>query len=135
MGKYTVTAGQNIFDAALHIYGSIEGITDLMMNNAELSLAKKLKAGDTLEYSDGFVIHSDIVAHYRMNNIVPTNGERGVYFKEPSFPKIMAVFVDGKLTSAGFSVSGNGKMEIDWGDNSTLQSVNLSNSLQNISHG
>jgi hypothetical protein len=135
MGKYTVTAGQNIFDVALHIYGSIEGITDLMMNNAKLSLAQKFKAGDTLEYSDGFVINPDIVSHYRMNGIVPANGERGVYFKKPSFPKALAVFMDGKRTSATFGVSGVGTMEIDWGDNSPLQSVLLSNQLQDISYG
>lgn len=135
MGKYTVIAGQNIFDVALHIYGSIEGIVDLMMNNAELSLARKLKAGDTLEYSDGFVINSDIVAHYRMNSIVPANGERGVYCKEPSFSKVLAVFIDGKRTSAAFGVSGAGTMEIDWGDNSLLQSIGLSNVWREIEHG
>jgi hypothetical protein len=135
MGKYTVTAGQNIFDIALHIYGSIEGITDLMMNNAKLSLADTLKAGDTLEYSDGFVIQPDIVAHYRMNGIVPANGERSVYYKEPSFPKALAVFMDRKRTSASFAVSGNGAMEIDWGDNSPLQSAVLYSQLQDISHG
>jgi hypothetical protein len=29
MGKYRVIAGQNLYDIALHIYGSIEGIVDL----------------------------------------------------------------------------------------------------------
>ena len=33
MGRYKVIAGQNIYDIALHIYGSIEGIVDLMMCN------------------------------------------------------------------------------------------------------
>ena len=31
MGKYIVTNGQNIYDISLHLYGSIEGIVDLMM--------------------------------------------------------------------------------------------------------
>ena len=29
MGKYRVIAGQNLYDIALHIYGSIEGIVDM----------------------------------------------------------------------------------------------------------
>jgi hypothetical protein len=36
MGKYTVTGRQNLFDIALHLYGSIEGIIDLMMSNTSL---------------------------------------------------------------------------------------------------
>lgn len=48
MGKYIVIQGQNIYDVALHIYGSIEGVTDLMVNNENLSFATELKAGDEL---------------------------------------------------------------------------------------
>ncbi|MCS2956861.1 hypothetical protein NXX53_06170 [Bacteroides salyersiae] len=43
MGKYTVITGQNLYDIALHIYGSIEGIVDLLMNNPDLSLCDNLK--------------------------------------------------------------------------------------------
>ena len=28
MGKYRVVAGQNIYDVALYLYGSIEGVVD-----------------------------------------------------------------------------------------------------------
>lgn len=37
MGKYIVTTGQNIYDVALHLTGSIEGIIDLMLSNPTLS--------------------------------------------------------------------------------------------------
>ena len=33
MGSYRVVAGQNIYDVALHLYGSVEGIVDLLVNN------------------------------------------------------------------------------------------------------
>ena len=46
MGRYRVIAGQNLYDIALHIYGSIEGIVDLMMCNSDLSLDTTLKVGD-----------------------------------------------------------------------------------------
>ena len=62
MGRYSVIAGQNIFDVALHLYGSIEGIVDLMMNNPDLSLDTTLTVGQELVYTDGFVINADVVA-------------------------------------------------------------------------
>ena len=61
MGRYKVIAGQNIYDVALHLYGSIEGIVDLMMCNTDLSLDTTLKVGDELIYSDDFVINADVV--------------------------------------------------------------------------
>jgi hypothetical protein len=134
MGKYKVTTGQNLFDVALHIYGSIEGIVDLMMNNTSLSLADTLKGGNELEFTDDYIINADIASYYRMNTIVPANGERGVYYKSSVFPKIFKIRLSNKQTSAGFAVSGIGTMEIDWGDNSPLQTVTLKNELQNLSH-
>ena len=68
MGKYRVVAGQNIYDIAIHLYGSIEGIVDLLINNPELSLDDDLKSGDELDYTDEFVISPDIVAYNRMYN-------------------------------------------------------------------
>ena len=62
MGKYRVVAGQNIYDIAMHLYGSIEGIVDLLINNPGLSLDDNLKSGDELEHTDGFTINPDIVA-------------------------------------------------------------------------
>ena len=105
-----------------------------MMNNAELSLARKLKADDTLEYSDGFVIQADIVAHYRMNGIVPANGERRVYCKSPTLKKVFKIRLNKVQTSAGFTVSGSGEMEIDWGDNSPLEALRLPDTQQTLSH-
>ena len=37
MGSYRVVTGQNIYDVALHLYGSVEGIVDLLVNNAGLA--------------------------------------------------------------------------------------------------
>ena len=66
MGRYKVIAGQNIYDVALHLYGSIEGIVDLMMCNTDLSLDTTLKVGDELIYSDDFFINADVVAYNEM---------------------------------------------------------------------
>ena len=48
MGNYRVITGQNIYDVALHLYGSIEGIVDLLVNNPDLSLETELRTGQEL---------------------------------------------------------------------------------------
>lgn len=134
MGRYIVTAGQNIYDVSLHIYGSVEGILDLLMCNPELSLATHLKPGSQLSFSDNFIIDSSTVAYNKKNGIVPANGERGVYYKSPSYPPAIELFISSGETSAEPGLSGSGKIEIDWGDNSPLQPVRLEQSMQNLRH-
>lgn len=52
MGNYRVITGQNIYDVALHLYGSIDGIVDLLINNPGLSLETELRTGQELTYTD-----------------------------------------------------------------------------------
>lgn len=78
MGKYSVIAGQNLYDVALHLYGSIEGVVDLLVSNPDLSFDTILSAGRELIYTDGFVIRADVVAYNELHGIVPANGERHV---------------------------------------------------------
>lgn len=134
MGKYTVTNGQNIYDVALDLYGSVEGITDLLMNNTDLSLADDLRTGDELVYTDDFIINEDIVAYNRQHGIVPANGEQSVYPKYFSFPHLSLFRLQNTLTSVSFAASGNGKIEIDWGDNSPVETVELKRELHLYTH-
>lgn len=134
MGKYIITSGQNLFDVALHIYGSIEGIIDLMMNNSSLSLSDTLKSGNELLFSDDYIIDAGVVAYYRMNNIVPANGERNVYYKTSDYPLLLEILVDNKEINVSFSISGRGIMEIDWGDNSVIEQVTLQKDTVDIRH-
>ena len=134
MGKYKITAGQNIYDVAMHLYGSIEGIVDLLINNPELSLDDTLKSGEELEYTDGFTISPDIVAYNRMYSLLPANGERNVYPKEPAGKRFMELYIDNKQTAASLLLSGNGTLEIDWGDNMELEVVVLSDETKELRH-
>lgn len=134
MGKYTVTEGQNLYDVALHLTGSIEGIVDLLICNPALSLADTLRSGDELFYTDDFVINADVVARYRREQIVPAGGERNVYPKYPSGNRRLWFTLDAVQISTSFSLSGNGSVEIDWGDNSPLEAVVLNSSRRELSH-
>ena len=57
MAQYKVQGGQNIWDIAIQLYGSIEGAFDLFMSNPKLNMTTNLKAGDILEYHEQFVIN------------------------------------------------------------------------------
>lgn len=134
MGSYKVIAGQNIYDVALYVYGSIEGVTDLLVNNESLSLDDDLKSGDLLFYTDDYVINKEVSAYYRTHGIIPASGEQHVYPKSFSLPLTVELYLSNVAISAGFSVSGYGKLEIDWGDNSVAELITLTGKAIQANH-
>lgn len=122
MGKYIVKKGQNIFDVSLSLTGSIEGVVDLLISNPNLSFSTILNAGDELNYSDEFVINKDVLAYNMTHSIIPANGEHHVYPKWYTLPQILQFYVPHSLHKVECFVSGEGRMEIDWGDNSPIES-------------
>lgn len=134
MATYTVKPSQNIFDVALHLYGSIEGLFDLLISNEGLNMTTDLTAGMELEYHTDFVINSSIVNQMEEQGLIPANKERHVYFKRPDEQLIFVVGIDPSLLKSGFVVSGDGTMLIDWGDNSEMESVTLTHTNQTVEH-
>lgn len=134
MGSYKVIAGQNIYDVALHVYGSVEGITDLLANNESLSLDDDLQAGDMLFYTDGYRINKEVVAYYQTHGITPASGELHVYPKSFSLPLTVELYLSHEAISTGFTVSGHGRLEIDWGDNSAAEVVTADGNPVRLNH-
>ena len=134
MGKYRVVAGQNIYDVALYLYGSIEGVVDLLINNPDLSFATTLTAGRELVYTDDFVIRADVVAYNGLHGIVPANGERHVYPKTFTLPLAVVLTLAAGIITVQCAVSGAGQLEIDWGDNSDTETVLLADTPQLLTH-
>lgn len=134
MATYIVKSNQNLFDVALHLYGSIEGLFDLLISNPELSMASDLAYGQSLEYHESFVLNSSVVNEFEKRNIIPSGGSRKVYHKQPEEDLIFLVPIEPETAFSSFKASGEGQMIIDWGDNSLLEYVNLSLELQTISH-
>lgn len=134
MAKYKVKGSQNLYDIALHLYGTVEGLFDLLISNPNLNMNTELIAGMELEYHDTFIINPSIVNQLNDNNIVPVNSERQVYFKHPDAPLRVIIKTPAELDSFMFSISGEGEMIIDWGDNSLLEIVSLTHSQQIIEH-
>ena len=134
MGSYRITAGQNLYDVALHLYGSIEGVVDLLINNPGLSFSTTLAAGQELVYTDDFVIRADVVAYNELHGIVPANGERHVYPKAFTRPLTAVITLDAEAVTVQCSLSGSGTVEIDWGDNSDTESVSLTDRPRHLTH-
>lgn len=75
MPQYKVRSGQNIFDVALTLYGSVEGIFDLLASNDWLTLETKLSYGMSVNYHDEFVVNKNIALWLKENGILVRNGE------------------------------------------------------------
>lgn len=134
MAKYKIKTGQNIFDVAIHLYGSIEGLFDLLISNTWLTMNTDLKPGIELEYHDYYVINDGIVNEINNNQIIPSNGSRHVYNKESQYSLRAICHISPDSTLSCLSISGDGTMQIDWGDNSGLEDIVLSNSKVSLSH-
>ena len=65
--------GQTIFDIAMQEMGSIEGVFDILENNAFLRLDMAIAAGTRVLVPDK-VINSGVVDYYTRNNIKPASG-------------------------------------------------------------
>lgn len=134
MATYIVKSNQNLFDIAVYLYGSIEGLFDLLISNPDLNMTSELSYGQTLEYHEEFVLNRSIVDGFNNQNITPAGGTRKVYYKRPAEDLIFIIGVDTKTTVTSFKAAGEGTMIIDWGDNSALEYVPLSFNLRNIEH-
>lgn len=134
MATYIVKPNQNLFDVALHLYGSIEGLFDLLISNPDLNMTSELTYGQELEYHEEFILNPSIVSEFKNQNIVPSSGARKVYFKRPAEDLIFIIGVNADLMFTSFKVAGEGSMIIDWGDNSALEYVPLSFNLRSVEH-
>lgn len=75
MAQYKVRSGQNIYDVALTLYGSIEGIIDLLASNSQITMETTLKQGMILEYHEDFIVNHDINLWIQNKGIIVKNGE------------------------------------------------------------
>lgn len=75
MPQYKVRSGQNIYDVALTLYGSVEGIFDLLASNDWLTMETTLSYGMELNYHEEFVVNKNISLWLKENGILVRNGE------------------------------------------------------------
>lgn len=74
MNKYITKSGQNLYDVALAVYGSIEGIFDLLISNQNISIGTVFNTGTELYYHEDFILNDDISQWLKDNNVAVKNG-------------------------------------------------------------
>lgn len=135
MATYKVKLGQNIWDVAMQLYGSVEGILDLLISNDWLDMTTDLEVGMDLEYHDYYIVNDEVKKGIEENKYLVANSERKVYHREPSGTLAFIIAVaDEDERYVSFGVSGSGTMVIDWDDNSPLQEVTLGVARKDIGH-
>lgn len=134
MAIHKVTANQNIWDVAIQRCGTIEGVFDLLISNPKLNMSMDLTPGMELEYHDYFVIKQDIVSRLQEDGKIPGNGERKVYYKHIDKPLVFICKIPADQHSVDFSISGDGEMMVDWGDNTPIETIRLTHSTSRILH-
>jgi len=122
MKEYTVRHGQNIYDVALQLYGSIEGVFDILVNNG-IGLNDTLKPGDVIRYDENFRINPGMIKYMEDNRIIPANGD-SVYDVSKADLSTVRLVIDqiGATSVIGISLV-SGTMTIDWGDGSPLDII------------
>lgn len=134
MATYIVKPNQNIFDVSIHLYGTIEGIFDLLITNTWLNMNTDLQTGMELEYHEGFILNESVVSTLNSEGIIPSNGERHTYYKHPDDDLIAVCFISEELPMTSFIIGGEGTMLVDWGDNSDIERIILSHTNQRVTH-
>lgn len=136
MATYTVKPSQNIFDVAIMLHGSIEGVFDLLISNEWLNMNTELKAGMKIEYHDFYKTNEGIVSEIDEQGYLAANGERNVYHKSTELPlSIVFAIEDNNSEYISFGVSAEyGFMLVDWGDNTDFERIDLSMSTKNVEH-
>lgn len=150
MNQYTVRSGQNIYDVALTVHGSVEGIFDLLNSNSGISLDTTLKSGQILLYNENFVVNGDISSWLDDNNVRVKNGNHSLqdadirksiiealsaqpeitlpadelelkeFYDKVTVPEII-IQQTGKSLSFSFQLPVGSFLAINWGDNSGLE--------------
>lgn len=149
MKTYTTTTGQNIFDVCLALYGSIEGVLDLLVCNSSLSVTEygpqelkgqpltfetELSRGVVLNYNGNININDDVIKYIEENELKSVHGEHVPYLPDKNLNDIrLVVQQTGGVSTIGVSLE-SGSLTIDWGDYNPATTVSSSDGYVELEH-
>lgn len=134
MATYKVLPLQNIYDVSLYLYGTIEGVFDLLISNPWLGMNTELQPGTLLEYHPYFMLNDSAVEGFKSESVIPANGERGVYYKDIPEPVRITLVIPPETDVVHFAMSGTGRVKVDWDDNSAVETVELGDGMSYFEH-
>lgn len=138
MKTYITKTGQNIFDICLILYGSIEGILDLLVCNTSIDIAEhgpeelrgkcltidtKISRGIILKYHEGININTDTINYASQSNISFANGHHYIEVPIINPESIIMVIDQTGLISTFRCQLISGTIYIDWGDFSDVDVI------------
>lgn len=71
--KVTVLPNQTLIDIALQVYGSVEGVYTLAVENG-ISVTDDIAAGEQLDYDIANIVNKNTVTYLKSNRIYPATG-------------------------------------------------------------
>lgn len=74
MEKYIAKSSENIFDIALTLCGSVEGVFMLLAANPKLSVNTEIKHGMEILYEPTYIINNEVKKRLEDNNVNVRNG-------------------------------------------------------------
>lgn len=121
---YIVTENQTIYDVAIDIHGTIDGISDILVNNPNISIDSEMYGGLKIIYTSGQTIEQDVVEQLDAMGIIPVNPVRYVYPKKHIDGKVIDIYSSNDDAIFSFKKSGyNSSIYIDWGDDTDIEKI------------
>lgn len=71
--KVTVLQNQTLIDIALQVYGSVEGVYTLAVENG-INVTDDIAEGDQLNYDIANIVNKNTVSYLKNNQIYPATG-------------------------------------------------------------
>lgn len=114
MKQYVVKTGQNLYDVALTLYGSIEGIFDLLTSNKDINLSTNLKSGQILNWNEEFMIEQSVSDWFKNHDVIVKNGNKSV--NNVSFSDSIEKHIISQNNAVVNEIA-SGKLDLPWGIN------------------
>lgn len=92
---YTVEYGQSIFDISVQVYGSADGVEQLLRDNPEIDLDTDLVVGQVLVTDSSNIEDNDVVSFLTDNNHTVTNFDGEGDFSDPTLENNFLVTEEG----------------------------------------
>lgn len=128
MSTYTVQPNQSIYDVAIAVHGSIDGVADLLVNNKGLNMYDNIDAGEDILFTNVITLNKPVVDFLDGTKVVAANIGDSIKYREAPEPIVADIFVNS--SDAEFMMTKTeGDLWVDWGDESEIEFYSSENSI------
>ena len=128
MSTYISQPNQSIFDIAVAVHGSIDGIADILINNTDINMVDEIKSGTEILFTSIITLDKPTVDFLDNRDIIPSNKGIDILFKEHPKPVLADIFYS-QYDSEFIIKKTSGNIYVDWGDNSEIEYFSSSDNI------